>query len=72
MKSSAQTILHENLPVIEVNDKLLLDALLADRRTAHYILVRLSEHTAVIDPEQFDALLALLRKQGHTPQVKRN
>ena len=71
MKSSAQTI-HENLPIVEVNDKLVLDALLADRRTAQYILVRLSDHVAVVDPEQFDALLALLRKQGHTPQVKRN
>ncbi len=72
MKSSTQTILHENLAVIEVNDKLQLDALLADRRTAQHILVRLSEHVAVVDPEQFDALLALLRKQGHIPQVKRN
>ena len=72
MKSSAQTIVHENLPIVEVNDKLVLDTLLADRRTAQHILVRLSEHTAVVDPEQFDALLAHLRKQGHTPQVKRN
>ena len=72
MKSSTQTIVHENLPIVEVNDKLVLDTLLADRRTAQYILVRLSELTAVVDPEQFDALLALLRKQGHTPQVKRN
>jgi hypothetical protein len=66
------TILHENLPIVEVNDKTLLDALLADRRMAQHILLRLSDHVAVIDPEQFDALAALLRKQGHTPKVTRN
>ncbi len=65
----ATPVLHENLPIVEVADKVLLDTLLADARTAQYILTRLSDRVAVVAPGQFDLLLARLRKQGHTPRV---
>jgi len=61
--------LHENLPVIEVADKALLDRLLVDDRAAQYILLRLSDQVAIVGPGQFDLLLTYLRKQGHTPKV---
>ena len=62
-------ILHENLPIIEVAEAWLLDALLADAPAAQCILTRLSECVAVVDPGRFDVLLARLRKLGHTPKV---
>lgn len=63
------SILHDNLPIIEVADSLTLDQLLADASTAPFLLVRLSERMAVIDPEHFDTLITRLRKLGHLPKV---
>jgi hypothetical protein len=63
-------ILHDNLPLIEVADKRLLDDLYADPRTAQHLLTRLSDCVAVVAPGQFDTLLTRLLKQGHTPRVQ--
>ena len=62
-------ILHENLPIVEVAEGWLLDALLADASAAQYILTRLSDRVAIVAPGQFENLLARLRKLGHTPMV---
>jgi hypothetical protein len=62
-------ILHENLPLIEVNDPLTLDDLYADPRTTQFLLTRLGPNMAVVAPGQMDALLARLLKLGHTPKV---
>ncbi len=62
-------ILHENLPLLEVADGVLLDAIAADPQTRKLILTRLSECAAIVAPGGFDALLARLRKLGHTPKV---
>jgi len=62
-------ILHENLPLIEVADRLILDDLYANLRTAQYLLTRLGPTMAVVAPGQMDALLARLLKLGHTPKV---
>ncbi len=62
-------ILHENLPVIEVADGWLLDALLADAPAAQCILTHLSDRVALVAPGQFEALLVRLRKLGHMPAV---
>ncbi len=62
-------ILHENLPLIEVAEAWLLDAMLADPPAARAILTRLSDRVAVVAPGQFEILLARLRKLGHTPSV---
>jgi hypothetical protein len=67
--SSTPPILHENLPLIEVADSVLLDIIAADPQARKLILVRLSERTAIVAPGGFDALLARLRKLGHTPKV---
>ncbi len=64
-----QPILHENLPMIEVADDIILDNLYADPRTAQFLLKRLSKTVAVVAPGQMDALLARLLKAGHTPKV---
>jgi hypothetical protein len=41
-------LLHENLPLIEVVDPILLDSLYADPRAEMYLLTRISEQVAVI------------------------
>lgn len=67
--TKAKAILHENLPIIEVADKLLMDMLLTDARVAQFVVTRLSDCAAVILPERFDALAERLRKLGHLPQI---
>ncbi|MBI3978358.1 MAG: hypothetical protein HY331_09250 [Chloroflexi bacterium] len=64
-----RAVLHEHLPVVEVADGQLLDALLADAAVARCIVTRLSDRVAVVEPEQWDALMARLRKLRHTPRV---
>jgi hypothetical protein len=64
-----QLTLHENVPLIEVEDHFILDDLYADSRTAQYLLTRLSSTVAVVAPGQIDALQARLLKAGHTPKV---
>jgi hypothetical protein len=68
-KSQAETILHKNLPLVEVAESWLLDTMLADAGAARYIVTRLSDRVAIVAPGQLDALLARLRKLGHTPKV---
>ena len=63
------TILHQNLPLIEVAEPWLLDTILADAGAARYVVTRLSDRVAVVAPGQIDTLLARLRKLGHTPKM---
>lgn len=69
LESRQGTTLHENVPLIEVADGVLLDALLADKTTARWIAARLSERVAVVLPGAQDALVERLRHQGHLPKV---
>lgn len=64
-----QTVLHKNVPLIEVSDPLLLNTLLADSIAAPCILTRLSDRVAIVAPGQLDALLARMLKLRHTPKV---
>ena len=68
-KAYANTILHQNLPLVEVAEPWLLDTILADTSAARWIVTRLSDRVAIIAPGQVDALLARLRKLGHTPKL---
>ncbi|MEZ4734490.1 MAG: hypothetical protein R3E79_45955 [Caldilineaceae bacterium] len=69
MSTPNQPLLHENLPLIEVNDSLILDDLYVDTRAAECLRLRLSPTVAVVDPDKMDDLLARLRKLDHTPKV---
>jgi hypothetical protein len=60
---------HTNLPLIEVAEDWLLDALLSDQTASRYILRRLSATVALVRPGSVDALLTRLQKLGHTPRV---
>ena len=68
-RTQPETILHQNLPIIEVAESWLLDTILADASAARWIVTRLSDRVAIIAPGQIDVLLARLRKLGHTPKL---
>ena len=68
-KTHAETTLHRNLPLVEVAEPWLLDTILADAGAARWIVTRLSDRVAIVAPGQIDALLARLRKLGHTPKL---
>jgi len=67
--ASSNTVLHANLPIIEVAESWQLDAVLADASISRLILTRLSDRVAVVAPGQIDVLQARLRKLGHTPKI---
>lgn len=69
MPGSSHPVLHENLPLVEVNHSRLLDELYADMRAAQCLRQRLSPTVALVEPEKVDELLARLRKLDHTPKV---
>jgi hypothetical protein len=64
------TVLHRNLPILEVAEPRLLDELLLDRQVAGMVLTRLSDRVALIDPSQYGTLIARLRKIGHLPKAE--
>ncbi|MCW3055310.1 MAG: hypothetical protein JWN14_4480 [Chthonomonadales bacterium] len=64
------TVLHRNLPILEVAEPHLLDELLLDRQLAGMVLSRLSDRVALIDPSQVSTLIARLRKIGHLPKAE--
>ena len=66
---NSKGVLHSNVAIIEVAEKVTLDILLASAPTKQLILTRLSDRAAVVAPGKGDVLLASLRKQGHTPKV---
>lgn len=61
--------MHENLPVIEVANRLLLDTLLSAPHSASLILTRLDERVAIIAVGQFDALLTRLGNSWYREQA---
>lgn len=63
------TLLHRNLPVLEVAEPRLLDELMLDKQVAGMILARLSDRTILVDPARFTTLVTRLRKIGHLPKV---
>ncbi len=63
-------ILHKNIPIIEVDDPVLMDMLFADPKASECLLERLSERAALVDPEKFEALYTRLRKLDYLPKVE--
>src|SRR4051794_6686364 len=61
--------LHEHAAVLEVADRALLAELASDPRVRRYLLARLSDTAALIDPGHADALVKALRAAGHTPKL---
>jgi len=60
---------HDNITLIEVDEAVALDMLLADATAHKYLLTRLSDTVAVVAPGRFDDLRARLLHLGHTPKI---
>jgi hypothetical protein len=60
---------HEHAALLEVADPLQLAELAANPKTRRYLLARLCDTVALIDPGQLDAFLKVLRAEGHTPKL---
>ena len=63
-----QAELHENVAVLEVNDAAQLAELASTPKIRRYLLARLSDTAALIDPGHVEALAKALLAEGHTPK----
>jgi hypothetical protein len=61
--------LHRRVCLVQTEDAVLAEELLAHRKLAQDIVGRLAERVLLIRPGRVDAVVAELRKMGHTPQV---
>ncbi len=61
--------LHRRVCLVQTEDAVLAEELLAQRKLAQDIVGRLADRVLLIRPGRVDAVVAELRKMGHTPQV---
>jgi hypothetical protein len=61
--------LHRRVCLVQTEDALLAEELLAHKKLAQDIVGRLAERVLLIRPGRVEAVVAELRKIGHTPQV---
>lgn len=61
--------LHFNAAVLEVANPAQLAELASDPRIRRYLLARLSDTAALVDPRHAKAFESALRDAGHTPKV---
>jgi len=67
--SGTQSEIHRNVAVLEVADSTRMIEFAADPKLRRYLLGRLSDTIALVDPGQEDALVKALRTFGHTPRI---
>ena len=61
--------IHRNVAVLEVTDASRMIEFAADPKVRRYLLGRLSDTVALVDPGHEDALAKTLLTLGHTPRV---
>ncbi|MFO0965193.1 MAG: hypothetical protein U0793_06360 [Gemmataceae bacterium] len=61
--------LHRRVCLIQTEDALLAEEVLADRKLAQDIVGRLADRVLLIRPGRVEPVLQELRRLGHTPQV---
>jgi hypothetical protein len=61
--------LHRNVALVQTEDALLAEELLAHKKLAADIVGRLSERVLLIRAGRVDAVVQELRRMGHTPSV---
>ncbi len=61
--------LHRRVCLVQTEDAVLAEELLAHRKLAQDIAGRLADRVLLIRPGRVEAVVAELRKIGHTPQV---
>ncbi len=61
--------LHRRVCLIQTEDGVLAEEVLANRKLASEIVGRLADRVLLVRPGRVDAVLQELRRMGHTPQV---
>jgi hypothetical protein len=61
--------LHLHAAVVEVSDSTQLVELAANPKIRRYLLARLSDTVALVDPAHVEALCKALLAEGHTPKI---
>jgi hypothetical protein len=61
--------LHRRVCLVQTEDALLAEELLARKQLARDIVGRLTDRVLLIRPGRAEAVIAELQKMGHTPQV---
>jgi hypothetical protein len=62
--------LHRRVCLVQTEDAVLAEELLARKRLAQDIVGRLTDRVLLVRPGRVDAVIQELQKMGHTPQVK--
>jgi hypothetical protein len=63
--------LHRRVCLIQTEDAVLAEELLARKRLAQDVVGRLTERVLLVRPGRVEAVVQELQKMGHTPQVTR-
>ena len=61
--------LHRRVCLVQTEDAVLAEELLARKKLAQEIVGRLTERVLLVRPGRADAVVQELSKMGHTPQV---
>lgn len=61
--------LHRRVCLVQTEDAVLAEELLANRKLAQDIAGRLAERVLLVRPGRVEAVVQELQKMGHTPQV---
>jgi hypothetical protein len=61
--------LHRRVTLVQTEDALLAEEILAHRKLAGDIVGRLSESILLVRPGRVEAVVQELQRMGHTPQV---
>jgi hypothetical protein len=62
--------LHRRVCLVQTEDALLAEELLARKKLAQEIVGRLTDRVLLIRPGRVDAVVQELQKMGHTPQTR--
>jgi hypothetical protein len=61
--------LHRRVCLVQTEDAVLAEELLARKKLAQDIVGRLTDSVLLVRPGRVDGVIAELQKMGHTPQV---
>ena len=61
--------LHHRVCLIQTEDAVLAEEVLANRKLAQDVVGRIADRVLLIRPGRVDAVVQELQKMGHTPQV---
>jgi hypothetical protein len=63
--------LHHRVSLVQTEDAVLAEELLARKKLAQDVVGRLTDRVLLIRPGRVEAVLQELQKMGHTPQVSK-